>query len=66
MKSMTFLIEDHRKILRALNVLEEMAARVQRGQKLNEKDVKGILAFLEGFGDRHHQGKEEFGWWLKK
>jgi hemerythrin-like domain-containing protein len=60
MKSRNLLWEDHGQILRVLNVLEEMAARVQRGQEPNEKDVKGVVAFLKGFGDSHHQGKEEF------
>jgi hemerythrin-like domain-containing protein len=59
MKSRNLLLEDHRHILRVLNVLEEMAARVQRGQKPNENDVKGVVEFLKGFGDSRHQGKEE-------
>jgi len=59
MKARTLLLEDHRQILRVLNVLEEVTARVQRGQKPNEKDVKGVVEFLKGFGDSLHQGKEE-------
>lgn len=59
MKSRGVLLEDHSQILRALNVLEEMALRVQRWEEPNEKDVKGIVAFLKGFADTHHQGREE-------
>lgn len=59
MKAKNLLVEDHGRIVRALNVLEEMAARVQRGQKPNEKDVTAVVEFLMGFGDSHHQGKEE-------
>jgi hemerythrin-like domain-containing protein len=59
MKSRDLLLGDHAQILRVLNVLEEMAVRVQRAQEPNENDVKGVVEFLKGFGDNHHQGKEE-------
>jgi hemerythrin-like domain-containing protein len=59
MKSRNLLLEDHGHILRALDVLDEMAARAQRGQAPDEKDVKGVVEFLTGFGDSHHQAKEE-------
>jgi hemerythrin-like domain-containing protein len=59
MKSTNLLADDHRQILRVLNVLEEMAARVQRGEEPVETDVKRVVEFLEGFGDSHHQGREE-------
>jgi len=60
MKSRNVLLADHSQILRALTVLEEMALRVQRWQEPNEKDVKSLVAFLRGFADTHHQGREEF------
>ena len=59
MKSTALLLEDHRHLLRALSVLEEMAKRAQRGESLNERDVEDLLEFFRSFGDRHHQGKEE-------
>jgi hemerythrin-like domain-containing protein len=59
MKSRSLLLEDHRQILRVLNVLEEMAARAQRGQEPNDMDVKGVVEFMKDFGDSRHQGKEE-------
>ena len=59
MKATRLLKEDHRQILRALNVLEQMAGRAERGEILAETDAEDILAFFHAFADRHHQGKEE-------
>jgi hemerythrin-like domain-containing protein len=59
MKSTTLLMEDHKIILRVLKVVEAMAANVEGGDKIVADDVKDILTFLEGFGDRLHQDREE-------
>lgn len=59
MKATRQLKEDHGLILKALDVLEEMAARVRRKQPLEQEDTLDLLAFLQGYADRHHQGPEE-------
>src|SRR5262245_57285943 len=59
MKCIDLLIQDHRVILRALDVLEQMAVRVERGQHPEREDVEVLLRFLRGFADNHHQAKEE-------
>jgi hemerythrin-like domain-containing protein len=59
MKSTDVLREDHKHLLRALNILMEIAAHAERDQSADPKALKTLLEFLEGFGDRHHQGKEE-------
>ena len=59
MKSTALLLEDHQHMLRALSVLENMALLAERGQLPDESDVKELLEFLDGFGDRTHQGREE-------
>jgi hemerythrin-like domain-containing protein len=59
MKCTNLLIEDHKIILRALDVLEEMAKRVENHQALEHDDVEIILRFLRVFADDYHQGKEE-------
>jgi len=59
MKCTDSLIQDHKAILRALDVLEEMAKRVERHQPLEHDDVEVILRFLRSFADDYHQGKEE-------
>lgn len=59
MKATRLLREDHKHILRAVDVLERMTARTQSGESVDEKDLRDIVAFLHSFADRHHQGKEE-------
>ncbi|HEX4997954.1 MAG TPA: hemerythrin domain-containing protein [Terriglobia bacterium] len=59
MESTRLLLEDHRHILRALDILEEMASRARHGRKPDERDVEDLLEFLDGYGDRLHQGREE-------
>jgi hemerythrin-like domain-containing protein len=58
-KSTTLLLQDHKRLLQVLNVLDHMAASAKRGQTLDETHVKDVLEFLQDFGDAHHQGKEE-------
>jgi hemerythrin-like domain-containing protein len=36
-----------------------MAARVEKGESVDDRDVDTILDFLKAFGDDHHQEKEE-------
>ena len=59
MKSTDLLSQDHKFILRSLDVLEEIAARVHTGDTMNSEDVEFILNFLRVFEDEHHQTKEE-------
>ena len=59
MKCTDLLLQDHKIMLRALDVLEEMAGKVQRDEPLEPVDVYAILRFLRVFGDEHHQAKEE-------
>jgi hemerythrin-like domain-containing protein len=59
MKATSFLMDEHKYILRALNVIEHMALRVERGETPDEKDVEDMLGFLRLFADNHHQVIEE-------
>jgi hemerythrin-like domain-containing protein len=59
MKCVDMLIEEHKTILLALNILDAMALRVERGENLPADDVEALLDFLKTFADDHHQGKEE-------
>jgi hemerythrin-like domain-containing protein len=59
MKSPALLLDDHKHIVRAINILEQMAVIAGKGGSLDEGDVEYILEFLRSFADRHHQGKEE-------
>jgi hemerythrin-like domain-containing protein len=59
MKCTNLLIQDHRIILRALEVLQAMAERTEKGEAVGAEDVGTLLRFLRAFADDHHQGKEE-------
>ena len=59
MKSTELLKQDHKIILRSLDVLEEIAAKVHMGERPNPQDVESMLRFLRVFEDEHHQTKEE-------
>src|SRR5262245_54328313 len=59
MKCTDLLIQDHNTILRALDVLDEMAKRVERQETGEREDVESLLRFLRLFADDHHQAKEE-------
>jgi hemerythrin-like domain-containing protein len=53
------LREEHRQILRALDILETVASRKSRGQGLNERHIAELIEFLCTYADAFHQGKEE-------
>jgi len=53
------LIQEHRLILRAVFVVEAMAAQARHFQLPDPTDVELLLDFLRRFADEHHQTKEE-------
>jgi hemerythrin-like domain-containing protein len=59
MKCTDILIREHRVILRALDVLDQMATRIENNQPVEQNDVETLLHFLRSFADDHHQLKEE-------
>jgi hemerythrin-like domain-containing protein len=59
MKCTDLLFQDHIIILRALDILDRMAADMEKGEPIDPVDIKDVLRFLRVFGDEHHQAKEE-------
>jgi len=59
MKSTMFLIQEHKLILRALDVLDAIALSIENRGTADESDLDKVLDFLRWFGDAHHQAKEE-------
>lgn len=59
MKCTDLLIQEHKVILRALDVLSDMAERVEYDQPVTADDIETLLRFLRTFADDHHQLKEE-------
>ena len=59
MKATALLREEHEIILRALRVLEALAARAGSGAAVPDGAIDSVLQFLSEFADAHHHGKEE-------
>ena len=59
MKSTKFLTQEHKLILRALDVLDNMAAWAEKNGAVDGIDIGSVLDFLRWFGDAHHQAKED-------
>ena len=59
MKSTQFLIQEHKLILRSLDLLDAISASVEKTGAVEEPDVEKTLDFLRWFADAHHQAKEE-------
>jgi hemerythrin-like domain-containing protein len=59
MKATNLLIQEHKLLLRALDVLDAMSESMSKGGSLESNDVGKILDFLRWFADAHHQAKEE-------
>jgi hemerythrin-like domain-containing protein len=59
MKCIELFVQEHKTILRALDVLQHMALRIEHDQPVEAEDVETLLRFLRAFADDHHQAKEE-------
>jgi hemerythrin-like domain-containing protein len=59
MKATSVLMDEHKYIIRTLNVLTQMAVNVENGKSPDDRDVEDILLILRQFADDHHQVKEE-------
>lgn len=53
------LIDEHRTILRALEVLDEIADRVTEDPASLADDARALMSFVQRFADTLHHGKEE-------
>ena len=59
MKSTTLLTQEHKVILRALDILDAMCDSIEDNHSADSRDVGNILSFLRWFADAHHQAQEE-------
>jgi len=53
------LIHEHKAILIALNVIENIVERMKSNEEIDSKDIEDLLGFLKVFADKCHHGKEE-------
>ena len=59
MRCTQLLMDDHKVILRALEILRAMATMTEQDQDVAPDDVHELLEFLRDYADESHQGKEE-------
>ena len=53
------LINEHKAIQIALNILEKIQERLKKNDEVDKKDIIDLLDFLKEFADKCHHGKEE-------
>ena len=53
------LRKEHEAILRMLDVTEEVARRLESGERIATESLASVLEFFRLFADRCHHGKEE-------
>ena len=59
MKATDELRKEHQGIELMLRVLQAVAEKFKRGERVNTEHLDGILEFLSIFVDKCHHGKEE-------
>jgi len=53
------LINEHKAIQIALNILEKIQERLKKDDEADIKDIIDLLDFLKVFSDKCHHGKED-------
>lgn len=59
MNSVGILVEEHRQILRMLDVMHCASLHLLSGSPVDGEDWRGMVAFVRQYADRIHHGKEE-------
>lgn len=59
MKATQQLMDEHRGIEQMLRILEAVSSRLDAGEQVDQKDLEGMVEFIQVFADRCHHGKEE-------
>ncbi len=53
------LMNEHRVIEHAIDVLDKIVSLIEEGKGVDTTDIKSIIDFIQTFADRCHHGKEE-------
>ncbi|MEL9941068.1 MAG: hemerythrin domain-containing protein [Ignisphaera sp.] len=59
LRSIELLMNDHRVIEKALQLLENSVIKLQQGKNVDRKVFETLITFFKLFADRCHHGKEE-------
>ena len=55
----TMLIDEHKLIMRAVDVIKRKIAEIKANKAVNPKDISAFLDFFRTYADKFHHGKEE-------
>ncbi|MBM7560816.1 hemerythrin domain-containing protein [Fusibacter tunisiensis] len=59
MRAIEIMVEEHKAIKRMLAVMRKACYAVMKGSEIDYEDFKTMIAFVRGYADAHHHGKEE-------
>lgn len=59
MTSIELMVEEHKNIVRMLNVVRAASYRILQGENINYEDFNKMIDFIKNYADAHHHGKEE-------
>lgn len=60
MRPTEILMEEHKAILRLLEVLRKISAKLQNGSSVNVEALEKAVDFIRTFSDKCHHAKEEY------
>lgn len=59
MDSIKLMMEEHKYILRMLNVVRKACYKLMKENSVNYEDFNSMIDFIRNYADAHHHGKEE-------
>ncbi|WP_040212693.1 hemerythrin domain-containing protein [Clostridium polynesiense] len=59
MKAIEIMMEEHRNIKIALEILRKYSLKLLKGEEVNLQNFYKIIDFIRNYADKHHHGKEE-------
>jgi hemerythrin-like domain-containing protein len=58
-KSLKILVDEHKNILKVVEILEKESFLLESSKKINEKKFQEIIEFIINYADKFHHAKEE-------
>ena len=59
MKAIEIMNEEHKYILRMLNIVRKACFKIMKGEEIVYEDFNKIIDFVKNYADNHHHKKEE-------
>ena len=59
MTSVEIMVNEHKQILRMVQVVRKACYAIMKGEEINYNDFEQMMDFVKNYADVHHHGKEE-------